>query len=1236
MPRATVTRVPDANAHRSFLGAGRVTSTLTTRSATTPDPHNLRNERLKAMTRPASLAFLAALCLLPPGLCRAAVQTGGKHGVVFQIGTFDRSSEAFARGSAQHPVTFIVGKSTVRADWYAAQPAVLAVPATKTAAQAAGVLPATAASAKGATPESVDAAPRKITFTLHNPPSGSYRLHIALLLEDPSVPGLRVAINQKHGTFYLHPRLDLNSGDGNDSFNPIYSHADVVFRFPASYLHQGKNVISLQAVEHAAKMVTNAGINYDAVSLDNASARARKPEASALIIPTIFYQQNGRQLDELVDVFIRSDERAPPGSHVTLTLAGQQYRQPVAGAQDFGDQKFQFQIPQFSPHTEASLAWGSAGHPRQLRKTLQPSKKWTLFLVPSIHLDLGYTDYPAKVAAIQSRVLGEAMDFTAHHPDFVFSPDGEWALQQFLKTRTAAQQQRIITAVEKKQIFIPAQYANVLTGVASAETVIRSLYPSANFSRLHGTPFNYANLTDVPSASWSYPSILASAGIHYFLEASNNFRAPILLQGRLQYQSPMWWVGPDGKKVLFWSSRHYMQMQFLFGLPPVLAAGRDTLPLFMQMYDSPTYRAHAAIMFGSQAENTDLFPGQATLAKKWNAIYAYPHIQYTGIHHAMKTIADQFGGHLRTMRGDGGPYWEDGIASDAYYAAMERDNEGRGPSAEKLETVNSLITPGIAADRADLSRMWTHIVLTDEHTFSSYNSVSQPRAQLSMRLLKLKNRHAADARFLAARLARRSMESIVNSISAPSDSLVVFNMLNWQRSGLVSLDLPDGVGLMDATNGQSVPVETLFHGRGFRRVRFLATDVPAVGYKVYLRHKIADRQPTAKAATSTGTTLQSPFYRVVLDPVTGAIKSIYDKQLHRELVNTTSPYRFGQYLYVTGGDHGPNSLLSYRPISPRPTVTIHPAHEGSLFSVTRTPFGWVAKMKSSDTHTPEISTEIVLFNGQKKIELIENVDKNYVLSKEGVYFAFPFAMDHPQFHYEIQNGVVDPATDMIPGAGHVWFSVQHWVSVAQHGFSGTVMPLDASLVTLGDINRGAWPTQFGTRRGTIFSYVMNNYWNTNYAAGQGGHFRFRYVITSASATDPAALSRLGWEEVTPLELDQVTTQDKALDTPRALSERQGSFLTVGDPDVVLDTWKPAEDGDGTILRFVSLGAAKQTLSVKTPLLDLSHVWLTDAVERNQKPLPLTGAHGFSTTIGAHDIVTVRIMGKPTTHQREAD
>jgi alpha-mannosidase len=234
-------------------------------------------------------------------------------------------------------------------------------------------------------------------------------------------------------------------------------------------------------------------------------------------------------------------------------------------------------------------------------------------------------------------------------------------------------------------------------------------------------------------------------------------------------------------------------------------------------------------------------------------------------------------------------------------------------------------------------------------------------------------------------------------------------------------------------------------------------------------------------------------------------------------------------------------------------------------------------------------------------------------------------MEHPQFRYEIQNGFVDPSRDQLPGAGKEWFSVQRWVAAEQGDVAAALVPVDASLVSLGDIVRGTWPEEFGQRPGTIFSYVMNNYWDTNYAAGQGGDFTFRYVLTSGNNLPPAYLSRLGREEMSPLEVDQITSQDKAINSPRPLDSAQGSFLRVDQPNVVLETWKTAEDAEGTILRFVEVAGKESIVDVQTPLLNVESAWMSDALERKQGPLSVS-SHGFRFSVKPFQIVTVRLEG----------
>jgi hypothetical protein len=62
-----------------------------------------------------------------------------------------------------------------------------------------------------------------------------------------------------------------------------------------------------------------------------------------------------------------------------------------------------------------------------------------------------------------------------------------------------------------------------------------------------------------------------------------------------------------------------------------------------------------------------------------------------------------------------------------------------------------------------------------------------------------------------------------------------------------------------------------------------------------------------------------------------------------------------------------------------------------------------ARLESSGVNTPTIETEIILFDGQKKIEFINHVRKTEVYSKEGIYFAFPLAMDQRK-RSEIPSG----------------------------------------------------------------------------------------------------------------------------------------------------------------------------------------------------------------------------------------
>jgi hypothetical protein len=653
--------------------------------------------------------------------------------------------------------------------------------------------------------------------------------------------------------------------------------------------------------------------------------------------------------------------------------------------------------------------------------------------------------------------------------------------------------------------------------------------------------------------------------------------------------------------------------------------------VFLQAYSRPEYKASAAIIFGTQLENTALSKEQATIAGEWNRQYAWPHLAFSTFQDAMAAIEKPFDGQIPVYRGDFGPYWEDGFGSDSFYTAVHRQNQQRILSAEKLSSIPALLNPDLRPDHDLLRRAWKNTLLYDEHTWTYVGATTQPEHEQTERQLQLKESRAGEAKNEIDESIHRNWAQLESFLGPKDSSIIVFNSLNWARSGPVTFDLQDGTGLFDISTGDRVPVETLAVGKskplpgfggGYRRVRFLAKDVPAVGYKLYALR--LEKQGEEAVRKLTGPTFENQYYRVTVDADSGGLRSVWDKELGRELVDAASPFRFGAYVYVSGADDIPNnSLYRYGASLKPPVLTPTAAGHGQLVEAGETPFGTKIVLESSAPHTPKIRTEILLLSGERRIDFTYSIHKDYVLSKEAVYLAFPFATDKPAFAYETQNGWVDPARDELAGGSREWYTVQHWAAVRSGDWSAAIVPYDAPLVNFGDIVRGNWPTEFQPRSGTIFSWLMNNYWGTNFAPGQGGDFTFRYSLVSRRGFDPASLTRTGWQAMTSLESDQVG----AALAPGILPVDRASLLEIDNPNVVLVTWKMAEDGQGTILRLEEVAGQPASTGITSEYFKIMQAWRCSGLEDNRSDIVTRGGR-VEVSLRPFEVVTIRMMTQP--------
>ena len=176
----------------------------------------------------------------------------------------------------------------------------------------------------------------------------------------------------------------------------------------------------------------------------------------------------------MVNLCVESNGSTAFPREVKLRLRETIFSGALRDSGDFGDSCSSVEVPEWTGTIAAEIEGG-----RERRSiTLQAQKKWTMDIVPSEHLDIGFTDYRAKVAELQSQSIDSVLDVLAKHPEFHWTMDGSWIAQQYLAGRSVQKGNQFLDAIRSGGIVLPPQYANQHTATATVEGLARSLYYS--------------------------------------------------------------------------------------------------------------------------------------------------------------------------------------------------------------------------------------------------------------------------------------------------------------------------------------------------------------------------------------------------------------------------------------------------------------------------------------------------------------------------------------------------------------------------------------------------------------------------------------------------------------------------------------------------------------------------------------------------------------------------------------
>jgi len=780
--------------------------------------------------------------------------------------------------------------------------------------------------------------------------------------------------------------------------------------------------------------------------------------------------------------------------------------------------------------------------------TPKPVRNWVVYLLPHSHVDIGYTNVQTQVEQDQWRFYEQAIEAskkTADYPEgaqFKWNVEVLWATDSYLKQATPEKRKAFIDAVKAGWIGLDALYGNELTALCRPEELVRLTDFARRLRRQYDVPIDSAMITDVPGYTWGIVPLLAQSGVKYFSIGPNSGH-------RIGYTLSEWgdkpfrWVSPCGKhRILVWIARTGYWRAF---------RGGPQLMQYLVQLEGSGYPFDVLQIRYCLGDNAGPDVQLSEFVKDWNTKYAYPKLIIATTRQMFQDFERRYAKDLPEFSGDFTPYWEDGAGSSARETGLNR------AAAERLvqaETLWAMFAPAAYPD-ADFYAAWRNVLLYDEHTWGAHNSISEPDSDFARAQWTIKQAFALDADAQSRRLLASALASGKDTGKTPAKvtAIDVFNTVSWPRTDLVALDkdlaLPGDA--VTGPDGQAVPSQRLTSGE----LVFLVRDVPPLGA---MRFSVeAGKASGAGRAKAEGATLTSGDVALAIDQTTGAIASLCAEGIAADLVDRSAGLGLNDYFYVAGRD--PKDPQRNAPV--RITVKERGPLVASLL------------VEGDAPGCRRLVREVRVVDGLPWVDIVNVVDKEKVRSPESVHFAFPFHVPGGIMRMDVPWAVVRPEADQLPGACKNYFTVQRWVDVSNDDFGVTWATREAPLVEVGRITVDAvkvgWIKQLEPST-TLYSYVMNNYWETNYKADQEGPTTFRYAILPHAQYAPAAAQRFGIERSQPLIAAPV-------DPGAPVRAPQ---LRVGPDGVIVTAFKPSRDGAAWIVRLFNASGRSQKTSLE--------------------------------------------------------
>lgn len=760
----------------------------------------------------------------------------------------------------------------------------------------------------------------------------------------------------------------------------------------------------------------------------------------------------------------------------------------------------------------------------------------TVYIVHHSHTDIGYTDLQERIIDGQVNYIRTVLEYFRESPqnnDFRWNCETYFCVEQFLKTASEKEKEEFFYLVREKKIGLSGSYLN-FTDLLDTQIYDKRLEEITRELQQNKVEIKTAMFADINGISMGQRDVMLHHGIEFLY---TNIHTHHGMYPLYKNQTAFWWENKEKKKLLVWNGEHYnlgntlgiksnkqnnkkndgLKEEFFYEQVELL---HQNLELYLDTCQKNGYSydfiiASVSGVFSDNAPpNLEILHMINAYNKKYGNIITLKMVSlqelYDAIKHKIQTAP--------VYQGDMTDWWANGVGSTPYAVKHYKEAKRLYHLCERLDKNVFQKYP------ENIRKIEDNLMLYAEHTWGHSASIIDPYDTMVLNLDMRKNSYASKAHenvsFILNKLAldHGDMMRYYNN----NGKIKVKNTNNLAQKLLVEFYIEShtikNIKIIETSTKEKRKAQLSYHSRG-TCISFVDKFEPWQEKEYQYQevektmcyasnsyngiHRFDDIIQEDNRRSNLPYEFENQWFYLSYYPYEG-IKKFINKKTEQDMIFQDKVSFFTPIYEVTKISNQENSAqkreegrrnlgrnIRGKDANSYPGILkeIKCKETGEVF----TTLEFIYDLKG----TKHCSVILKLYEEIPKIDFKLRLAKELCEDIESIYLPLSLNLPNKKTYLKKGREPFLPGVEQLPGTCMEYYMSDDGIVLISPKGNVLIQIKDTPLVTMGELKHHPIQLCNGkleNNQREIYSWVMNNTWETNFKIDLSGYGEFQYSL----------------------------------------------------------------------------------------------------------------------------------------------